>query len=434
MKIVKLKAENIKKLVAVEIEPTGAVVKITGANGAGKTAVLDAIYWALGGGDSVQQEPIRTGEDHAYTSLDLGDVVVIRNIHVRKEGDITSSVVVETKDGLRYKSPQSFLDSLTGRLWFDPAEFCRQEPKKQVETLRQLTGIDFTELDQARAKLYADRAQVNKDANRLEVAFEQTVIPGAPENETDLTQIMDQMKAANELRDTQQKLFAEAERVRVAIGSAERALRESGELIRKLEDHLQKARDEYIGHQDTLGAERQRLEDELQKAGEIIVPDLSLLQRDFWAANAQNKAFFAAKSARDKKEDLKGQLTAARKRSEDTTRSIQNIDAMKEDMLAKAQFPLPGLGFGVNGVTYNNLPLEQASAAEQLRVSMAMAMAMNPKLRVIRITDGSLLDSNSMAVIEEMCSAQDFQCWLEVVDESGKIGIVIEDGKVKAVN
>ena len=301
MKIVKLKAENIKKLVAVEIEPTGAVVKITGANGAGKTAVLDAIYWALGGGDSVQQEPIRTGEDHAYTSLDLGDVVVTRNIHVRKEGDITSSVVVETKDGLRYKTPQTFLDSLTGRLWFDPAEFCRQEPKKQVETLRQLTGVDFTELDQTRAKLYADRTQVNKEVNRLEVAFEAVAIPAAPEAEIDTTEIMAQMTSAMELRDKRGAILAEAEKVKTAIAKAEDSLQATHALIEQLEEKLKQARCDYSVQAATLMDMGAQLADESQKAQAIIIPDLSLLQRSMEAANENNRAFFLAQAARTRR-------------------------------------------------------------------------------------------------------------------------------------
>jgi predicted ABC-type transport system involved in lysophospholipase L1 biosynthesis ATPase subunit len=103
-------------------------------------------------------------------------------------------------------------------------------------------------------------------------------------------------------------------------------------------------------------------------------------------------------------------------------------------MITAAKFPLEGLGFGNGAVVYKEIPLSQASSAEQLRVSMAMAMALNPKVRVIRITDGSLLDSSSMKVIDEMANAQDFQIWCEIVDESGKVGIVIEDGAVAAVN
>ena len=95
--------------------------------------------------------------------------------------------------------------------------------------------------------------------------------------------------------------------------------------------------------------------------------------------------------------------------------------------------PISGLGFDDDGVTYQGVPLKQASAAEQLRVSVAMAMALNPKVRVIRITDGSLLDSDNLALIEQMAADQDFQVWIERVDETGTVGVVIEDGQVAGV-
>src|SRR3989337_2937510 len=60
MKILKLTAENVKKLRAVEITPTGELVEVTGRNGAGKTSVLDAIWWALAGTKHIQAVPIRT--------------------------------------------------------------------------------------------------------------------------------------------------------------------------------------------------------------------------------------------------------------------------------------------------------------------------------------------------------------------------------------
>lgn len=57
MKIVKLTAENIKRLKAVEITPTGALVEVTGKNGQGKSSVLDAIWWALAGAEHIQTVP-----------------------------------------------------------------------------------------------------------------------------------------------------------------------------------------------------------------------------------------------------------------------------------------------------------------------------------------------------------------------------------------
>jgi hypothetical protein len=94
---------------------------------------------------------------------------------------------------------------------------------------------------------------------------------------------------------------------------------------------------------------------------------------------------------------------------------------------------VPGLGFDDDGVTYNGVPFSQCSSAEQLRVSLGVAMALNPRIRVLRITDGSLLDAENLAVIEEMADLQDFQVWIERVAEDGEVGVVIEDGAVKAV-
>jgi hypothetical protein len=57
-------------------------------------------------------------------------------------------------------------------------------------------------------------------------------------------------------------------------------------------------------------------------------------------------------------------------------------------------------------------------------------MAANPELRIIRSYDGGLLDSKSLGVIAAMACSRGYQVWLESVDESGKIGFVIEDGEV----
>ena len=91
-----------------------------------------------------------------------------------------------------------------------------------------------------------------------------------------------------------------------------------------------------------------------------------------------------------------------------------------------------GLGFDDDGVTYQGVPFSQASASEQIRVSLAMAMSLNPKLRVIRILDGSLLDAENLAQIADMAKDNDYQVWIERVGTADGIGVVIEDGAVSA--
>ena len=76
------------------------------------------------------------------------------------------------------------------------------------------------------------------------------------------------------------------------------------------------------------------------------------------------------------------------------------------------------------------MPFSQASSAEQIRVSLAMAMSLNPKLRVIRILDGSLLDADNLALITEAAVAADYQVWIERVSDPSETAVVIEDGEV----
>jgi hypothetical protein len=117
--------------------------------------------------------------------------------------------------------------------------------------------------------------------------------------------------------------------------------------------------------------------------------------------------------------------------AEDLTAEIEKIDKRKADGLKAAKFPggLP-LGFDDTGVLLNGIPFKQASGAEQLRASLAMAIALNPALRVIRIADGSLLDSEGLKLVGDMASAHDYQVWIEVVSDGDGFGFMIEDGEV----
>jgi hypothetical protein len=57
-------------------------------------------------------------------------------------------------------------------------------------------------------------------------------------------------------------------------------------------------------------------------------------------------------------------------------------------------------------------------------------MSLNPRLRVIRILDGSLLDAENLALITSMAADQDYQIWIERVADGSGIGVVIEDGAI----
>ena len=62
---------------------------------------------------------------------------------------------------------------------------------------------------------------------------------------------------------------------------------------------------------------------------------------------------------------------------------------------------------------------------------MAVGLAVNPKLRVLLIRDGSLLDEDNFATIAAMAEEADAQVWIERVGEGAECSVIISDGMVK---
>lgn len=412
MKILALQAENIKKLIAVEIRPDGNLVQITGANGQGKTSVLDAIWWALAGASHIQGEPIRRGSDKARIRLDLGEIVVTRNFRKEKDGETTSSITVENADGARFPSPQAMLDQLLGKLSFDPLEFSRMSPRQQFDALRKFVpGVDFNQIDGDNARDYEKRTEINRQVREARSAADRIVVPeGTPSQPIDDAALVDELEKAA-------KFNADIDIRRGNRANVEATIRtllaESEVLERQMREKMQKAED---------------LRKRLDQAEELPQPiDVSALRNRIAEAKQINgrveqagiKAFHSR--AADEFEAASQRLTTI----------IETRNLAKERAIAAAKLPVDGLGFGDGQILLNGVPFNQASDAEQLRTSIAIAMALNPKLRVIRVRDGSLLDTNSMKMLAEMADQKDYQVWVERVDGSGKVGFVLENGLVK---
>ena len=163
--------------------------------------------------------------------------------------------------------------------------------------------------------------------------------------------------------------------------------------------------------------------------GSLIDPDLADIRKRISQAEMINERVRLAKD----RAALDAQLQTIKKSSEELTEKLTEIDQRKANLLSEAKFPVPGLGFDGDEVTLDDLPLQQASSAEQLRVSVAMGLSLNPKLRVMLVRDGSLLDEESLAMVAKMSEEADAQIWIEQVDRGQKVGVVIEDGHVEGV-
>lgn len=425
MKIIKLQAENIKRLKAIEIIPTENAVIISGRNGQGKTSVLDSIWLALAGGKASKDmiRPVRDGQRKASVKLDLGDITVTRTW----TSNDRSVLAVENKEGAAFKKPQEMLDNLVGRLSFDPLAFAHQDNKTQLKTLLEMVKlpVDPAVLDAKKTAIYDQRRDVNRDVKQYESKLGLTRIPDlkAPDKEISAAAVLDELKAAQDQKsandEKRRKLNQMIEEANVCKDGIS-GIDEQIEALQLKRDNAKSALAGMIAEGKAVRLIVDKLTD----------PDIDSFREKLANVEAINQA------VRDKQEYLKtkSKVEELNKESDGFTAQIEAIDAEKDKMLKSAQFPINGLGFDDDGVTFGSIPFKQCSSAEQLKVSVAMAMALNPNLRVIRITDGSLLDSDNMALIKAMAKDKDFQIWIEQVSDSGKVGVYIEDGEVKADN
>ena len=94
--------------------------------------------------------------------------------------------------------------------------------------------------------------------------------------------------------------------------------------------------------------------------------------------------------------------------------------------------PIKGLGIEDEFVSFHGIAYNQLAKSEQIKVSVKIAMAMNPTLRVILMTYGSLLDDTTMEYMEKVSKEEDYQIWIERVSIDKFADIILVDGEVKS--
>lgn len=404
MKVIELKAERFKRLSAVEIVPKGNTVVISGKNGQGKSSVLDSIWHALCGANASKAagttRPIKDGETDAVVRVNLGDIVVTRKW--TEKG--TSTLTVESAGGEKFSSPQALLDTLVGSFSFDPLAFSRLTAKEQRTALIDLVKLDINpdELDARAEQAYNERTIVNRQLKAAQAELSNMAVPDEATPEIEVS-VADEMRKLNEARAW--KVNYDETRGRL-------------EALRK------KAAD--------LKAEWEKTVTEGKQVANVLsfmsCPDVATLEQNVLDVDKQNEHI----RAKQRYMETSAKAGALEKQSSAFTDELSAIDKQRREAFAGATMPIDGLAFDGEGITFNGVPFKQCSSAEQLKVCISIAAALNPKIRVIRVADASLLDAESMELVQKMAEEHDIQMWLERVADDGEgVGVVIEDGEVR---
>jgi hypothetical protein len=417
-KIVEFQAENTRVLKCVRIVPDADsnLVVIGGDNGAGKTTVLDDIDLIFSGAKKSPTLPIRVGQTQARAAVKLSN-----GVEVTREWDAKGTrVTIRGNDGKKvHGGTQGLLDSMFSAVAFEPLEFAdRMDQKRQAEVLRGLVGLDFSELDTKRASLYSERENDGRDLRAAEgqLAGMVEAPEGTPGDEVSVATLMDEKAKAD-------KINANADGIEREYLSRCDEVDRSAKVISRLQDELAEAETRWA----TAVSSRDSFKEEKEHAARV---DTAPIVEQIRSADTVNRSVRAKKSRAQKAAEVE-RMRAERQK---LTEAIEAIDAEKSTKLAAVKWPVEGLGFNSDGVTYKGVPFAQASKAERYKVSVAIGAQCNPELRVMLARDASLLDDKTIHLLAGLAKEHDLQLWMERVSDRDPGAIVLEDGEVARIN
>lgn len=416
-RIIRLAVNNIMRISAAEVRPDGnPLVIIAGKNSAGKTSLLDSIAIALSG-KNLPTQPIKRGQPSASVVLETNELIVTRTFS--QTGG--AKLEVRDRDNNKLTAPQTKLDLLFSQTTFDPLSFANSKPADQAITVRRIAGLDFTADDAEYAKVFEERTGIGRDLRVAQSRRDGYVRTDAPDKEISVSDLAEQLENGQEKNrgiDRRIENFAQMESHRddckAAVEEAQRAVEAAQRVLDERKAQLEEATANVVATRTEIAA--------LEK-----VDTASIRQKMAEAeeTNVKVRANQAFRTEHDEVVRLQGVQA-------NLTSKLEAINQRKQNALAKAKFPIDGLAFNDAGVTFNEVPFEQASSAERIRVSLAIACALNPNLRVMLIRDGSLLDEESVALIAEYAAEHDAQVFMECVGNRDDATVIIEDGHVSA--
>jgi hypothetical protein len=167
-----------------------------------------------------------------------------------------------------------------------------------------------------------------------------------------------------------------------------------------------------------------------QEAPSAEPVDTAALVEELTQAGITNREIDKAARRRDlmkQQQDLVREVNA-------TTRRMEGRDEKKLGLVSGAKMPIEGLAIVEGKVLYNGIPVKQLGEAKQILLSIRIVLARSPRLRLVRIDRGEALDKAGMEELYRLAEELDFTAMVARVDETGTVGIFLEDGEVKAVN
>ena len=414
MKINKLEIENVKRVKAVKMEPSENGLTIIGGNNAeGKTSVLDAIAWALGGNTFRPSEPYREGSTlPPYIHITMSNGLVVER--KGKNGDL------KVTDPSGQKAGQQLLDSFVEKLALDLPKFMQASDKEKADTLLNIIGVGprLTELEQQEKTIYGERTMTGRIADqKKKFAQEQPYYPEAPADIVSASELIQQQQAILLKNAENQKKRHQADEMERKVNYLEQQLSiaygQAAEIEKKLEqlkaDYNQACEDKEVAFRTAAD-----LQDESTEELERSIAQVDEINRMVRANLDKSKA----------EEDA---LIYANQYNE-LTAQLDEIRRQKADLLNGAALPLPELSVSEGKLLYKGQQWDNMSGAEQLKVATAIVRKLNPECAFVLIDKLEQMDRRTLEEFGEWLHKEGLQVIATRVSTGEECSIVIQDG------
>lgn len=417
VKITALEAENVKRIKAVALTPSPTGLTIVGGNNnQGKTSVLDALAWALGGD---RFRPDAAQRDGAVAPAHL-KVKLSNGVVVERKGK-NASLTVTDPTGRR--SGQQLLNAFVEPLALDLPRFMEATDKEKADILLRIIGIgsELHMRDLEIKALYDKRTFTGQlAAQKKHFAEELISYPDAPEKPVSASDLIRQQQDILARNGENQRKRNQLDKLIDEKNQLNFTLRDLDEKIEDLKEEYKQTQAKFTDLEKQIFQARKstaQLQDESTAELESSIRDIEEINRKVRANLEKSRA-----------ED-----EAARYASDydKLTEAITQKRADRMALLNGADLPLPGLGVEDGALTYNGKHWRDMSGSDQLRVAAAIVRCLNPDCGFV------LLDKLEQM---DMTTLQEFSAWLEAehlqaiatrVSTGSECQIIIEDGMVK---
>lgn len=409
VKISALELENVKRIKAIQLVPTeNGLTVIGGRNAQGKSSVLDAIAWALGGNRMKPQAPNRDGaESPASIHIELSNGLI-----VERKG---KNAALKVTDSRGLKGGQALLDEFVGQLALDLPRFMVASDKERADYLLGILGVsdELNRIDGDIQKAYDERRWVGQDADRkAKAAEDMAYYADAPAETVSISELSAKLQRAMALNSEN---AAARDKVNRMYDELMRTEREIKELTAKL-DALTLKHNEHIV---TYNAEAERVHGLVDVATEHIKKAIS-------EAEDINAKVRANQRKADAQRDAE-QLAESR---DALTKKLDALRAERVALLDNAGMPLPGMSVDGGVLSYNGHVWSDMSGAEQLRVATAIVRATKPECGFVLVDKLEQFDTQQLAEFAAWCEGQGLQVIGTRVATDDSCTVIIEDGSI----